>query len=220
MTAILAYLPFNHLGDVLFILYSISEIVALEGNEIAQNLKDFLVSNGFSDADIDPNYIDHIEKAAAKKNPTRTKTLAVMSKAAQFDSSIFSQLCFQGCSLSLLVRLYFYLLEVYKGVSEKRLVEYEPSEKERINDRGTVRSTDVLHFDSKIPCARNQNGLLDKDNLVRQYAIFRSSMRKYDRSFNIREPRSDNEDTDHSNEETNMSVLENLTKKRKVSGIR
>jgi len=40
MTAILAYLPFNHLGDVLFPLYSISEIVALEGNEIAQNLKE------------------------------------------------------------------------------------------------------------------------------------------------------------------------------------
>jgi len=100
MTAILAYLPFNHLGDVLFPLYSISEIVALEGNEIAQNLKDILVSNGFADAEIDPNYIDDVEKAVGKKkNPSRTKTLAVMRKAAQFDtSSLFSQLCFQGCS--------------------------------------------------------------------------------------------------------------------------
>jgi hypothetical protein len=100
MTAILAYLPFNHLGDVLFPLYSISEIVALEVNEIAQNLKDILVSNGFADAEIDPNYIDDVEKAVGKKkNPSRTKTLAVMRKAAQFDSSsLFSQLCFQGCS--------------------------------------------------------------------------------------------------------------------------
>ena len=81
-------------------LYSISEIVALEVNEIAQNLKDILVSNGFADADIDPNYIDDVEKAVGKKkNPSRTKTLAVMRKAAQFDSSsLFSQLCFQGCS--------------------------------------------------------------------------------------------------------------------------
>ena len=63
-------------------------------------MKDILVSNGFADADIDPNYIDDVEKAVGKKkNPSRTKTLAVMRKAAQFDcSSLFSQLCFQGCS--------------------------------------------------------------------------------------------------------------------------
>ena len=127
MTAILAYLPFNHLGDVLFPLYSISEIVALEGNEIAQNLKDILVSNGFADAEIDPNYIDDVEKAVGKKkNPSRTKTLAVMRKAAQFDtSSLFSQLCFQGCSFVVVSSSIFLSVgSIQRGVG-KRLVDYE-----------------------------------------------------------------------------------------------
>lgn len=85
-----------------------------------------MVSNGFSDADIDPNYIDDVEKAVAKKNPSRTKTLAVIRKAAQFDSSsLFSQLCFQGCSFVVVSSSIFLSVgSIQRGVG-KRLVDYE-----------------------------------------------------------------------------------------------
>ena len=75
--------------------------------------------------------------------------------------------------------------EAYKAVTDKRLAEYDPSEKERINERGTIKTINLHSFDSQIPNSFSKNRTFDKDNLIRQYAIFRSCMRNYDRSFNV-----------------------------------
>lgn len=181
VTEILAYLPFNHLADVLYILHSISETIALEGNEMLQNLTSFLRSSGLGEVDPDPSCVDVVEKAASKKNPSRSKTLSSIGNK-QFDTKEFVELCFNASSLSLLVRLYFYLREAYKGVSEKRLVEYDPGEKERIHERGASKASN-LTFDSHLPNSYNANGSINKDALIKQYAIFRSSMRRFDNSF-------------------------------------
>ncbi len=190
-TAILAHLPFTHLGDVLFILHLITEAITLEGNELMGNLARFLNSMGFSDVDPDTSVVDCLEKAATKKNPSRTKVLSAMQKN-DFHTEKFATFCIKASSLSLLVRLYFHLRAAYKGVTEKRLTEYNPDEKERINDRGVSKSSNLGEFDSRIPFSLTASGKFDKDNMVRQYAIFRSLMRKYDDFFNVN-PDGDNE---------------------------
>lgn len=210
VTEILAYLPFNHLGDVLFILHSISETIALEGNETLRNLATFLRSSGLTDADPDPTVVDEAEKAASKKNPSRSKSLSVLQNNEGFDLYKFSELCSKACSLSLLVKLYFYLRDAYKGVTEKRLVEYNPGEKERINDRGMVKAANLLSFDSHMPNTFTSCGIIDKDNLIRQYAIFRSAMRKYDSSFMVQ-----NEDSKNNSSEDDTD--DKVHKKRKIS---
>ena len=183
-TEILAFLPFSHLGDVLFILHLISETITLEGNELMGNLSRFLNANGFSEVDPDASVVDCLEEAATKKNPSRTKKLTSMHKD-DFDTGKFGSLCIKASSLSLLVRLYFHLRDSYKGVTEKRLAEYNPDEKERINDRGISKSISLSRFDSQIPSSFTVSGKFDKDNMIRQYAIFRALMRKYDDFFNV-----------------------------------
>lgn len=183
-TEILAFLPFSHLGDVLFILHLVSETITLEGNELMGNLSRFLNANGFSEVDPDATVVDCLEEAATKKNPSRTKKLACMHKDG-FDIGKFASLCTKASSLSLLVRLYFHLRDSYRGVTEKRLAEYNPDEKERINDRGISKSFNLSRFDSQIPSSFSVSGKFDKDNMIRQYAIFRALMRKYDDFFNV-----------------------------------
>ncbi len=212
ISEILAYLPFNHLGDVLFIIHSISETIALEGNEITRKMAAFLQSNGISDTDPDPSYFDVLEKAATKKQPCRTKALAAVNKKG-FNLKRFAELCTESCSLTLLVRLYFYLREGYKGVTDKRLVEYDPSEKERINERGVSKGTNVPPFDSQIPLSYSNKGAIDKDNLIRQYALFRNNMRNYDRSFSIQSEDSEQDDNKDNSEDSTD------TRKRKLTDI-
>ncbi len=209
-TEILANLPFTHLGDVLFILHMVSEVVTLEGNELMGTMTRFLNAMGFHEVDPDTSVVDCVEKAATKKNPSRTKALATMNKTG-FDTDKFAVLCTKASSLSLLVRLYFHLREAYKGITEKRLAEYNPDEKERINDRGASKSLNFNRFNNQIPSSFNASGKVDKDNMIRQYAVFRSSMRKYDEYFNVN---SDSED-----KSVNESVFISIEKKRKLHDI-
>lgn len=212
ITEILAHLPYNHLGDVVFILHSISETIVLEAHETMHQLTVFLQSNGL-DADPDSSIVDLVEKAASKKNPSRSNDLAAINKK-HFDTVKFSELCCKGCSLSLLIRLYFYLRECFKGVTEKRLIEYDPSEKERINDRGAIKANTTVPMDSTIPNSFTRSGSIDTENLIRQYAIFRSSMRKYENSFLIQsevKQVSDEENDDGEHErKRKQSVLETI----------
>lgn len=158
---VLAYLPYNHLGDVLFVIHNIASIVNLESNEILTKMNSFLRSYGLSEKDADT-----VEKDKLRR---------IMNKPAfkKEDKMKFAELCAAANSIVLLVRLSTFLREAYSGVTTARLMEYHPGEKERITDRGISRIDDTLTFHSKFPLAISPDGKkVDLDVLANQYLEF------------------------------------------------
>lgn len=91
----------------------------------------------------------------------------------------FADLCAEASSFTLMLRLKSFLRDAYSGITEHRLREYLPNEKERIADRKVV-MMDVPKFDSKIESSYKSNGSLDKDSLINQYVSFRQVLREHD----------------------------------------
>jgi len=184
ITEVLASLPFNHLGDVIFTIHTISEKISLETYEVMRKITQFLHLYGLSSTDPDPTTVDTLEKASMNKSPIRTKDCKPMNTKS-FDTLKFAELCTKASTLSLLMRLNMFLKEAYK-VQDKRLLDYDPSEKERINDRGISINSNVRRFDFQLPNAYFDKSF-DKDNLIRQYSIFRRLMRDYDTTFVLKD---------------------------------
>ena len=179
---VIAYLPYNHLGDVLFIIHNIAGVLSLEGNETMSRLMSFLRPYGLSNDDGDPTEEDKLERAALKPNPSKSKGLGAMTKKS-FDAAKFADLCAEASALVLLLRLSDFLREAYSGATHTRVLAYLPGEKERITDRGISQINNVTPFNSKIPSAiAAGSNLFDSDNLICQYAEFRQLMRTYDSS--------------------------------------
>jgi len=175
---IIAHLPYNHLGDVLFIVHHVSGSVAMEGNEFMMRFTDFLHPYGLTNnKDADLTEKDIIEKAARAKKPSKNTALKVIH-SKKFDLSMFAELCAASVTMVLLLRLKLYLRQAYSGVTEVRLREYLPNEKERITDRGISPSAEISRFNANIPNSYKVDGqTFDRDGLIRQYAEFRSLMR-------------------------------------------
>ena len=193
ISEVIAYLPYSHLGDLLFIVHRISGIVALEGNEIMSRLSSFLRPYGLSGEDVDPGEIDKIERALSNSDLDKATDLSVMFKSS-FDIVTFANLCAEASAIVLLLRLSKFLREAYSGLTITRVNEYLPGEKERPTDRGISRINNIAPFNSKIMGANIAEVNSDHLNyLICQYTEFRQKMRADD---NGRTFLSDNDDND------------------------
>jgi cohesin loading factor subunit SCC2 len=174
---VLAYLPYNHLGDVLCILHTISSIVDLRGSDILSKLSEFLFSVGITNQKDGLNKRDIVEKAASKKYPSKCNGLEAL-RNPDFDSENFIELCAEASSLTLLLRVGAFLRSSYAGATVARLSEYHPGEKERPSDRGVARLSNGASLFSSQICGSGMKDCLDIDCAIRQYAEFCEMMRE------------------------------------------
>ncbi|KAL7576521.1 hypothetical protein ACA910_018019 [Epithemia clementina (nom. ined.)] len=178
---ILAHLPYTTALDPLFIIHKIGSIAALQGYQILDNfailLRPLRIDNSDEWDDTNEDE-DPLEKSAKEKFPCRTKHARPLTDG-NFDLMSFAKLCQRSGGFVLLMRLKTYLRHVYK-LSEIRCFEFNPTEKEKVFDRGIFRIDKPPPFDSKLPVAEIANfskQKLDVDALIRQYAEFRQSLR-------------------------------------------
>jgi len=170
MSEVIAYLPYNHLGDVLYIVNRINSIASLDGSEIFARMNTFLSSFGLSTNDADLADVDHLEKVSLTSNPTDANSIE------KIDIIQFSELCSEASAIMLLLRLSNFLCEAYTGVTSTRLRSFLPGEKERITDRGISRINNISPFKSQITI---NNGII---SLIHLYREFKKVMRTFDTS--------------------------------------
>jgi len=169
MSEVIAYLPYNHLGDVLFIVHRINAIASLEGNEIFAKMNTFLRPFGLSNDNADLAEVDQLEKVSLTSNPSEAKGIE------KIDISEFYELCSEASAIVLLLRLSVFLCEAYTGVTSTRLRSFLPGEKERITDRGVCRINNIPPF-KKITINKGMN------SLIHLYREFKKEMRFFDAS--------------------------------------
>lgn len=164
---ILAHLPYTALNDPLFIIYHSSCITALDGQSIINEFARLLGGDM-----CDPNSgEDDIEIAAKKKGAFQPKDFDLESKTEEF-----AQLCVNASPIIFLLQLKSFLRRAY-NLSEARISEYVPSEKERIHEKG-VSISDSIH-----PFSCNMNPIFDSaknidwDSAINVYCKFRRLMR-------------------------------------------
>lgn len=151
---ILAHLPYTALSDPLFIVYHSSCITALDGQTIINQFAEL-----FEGDMCDPNSEeDDIERAAKEGNFDPNK-FALKTKSAAF-----GQLCIDACRILPLLQLKTFLCRAY-NLSEARMTEYVPSEKERIHEKGVTIS------DSISPFACNMDSIFDEGHINWNNAI-------------------------------------------------
>ena len=133
---ILAHLPYTGLDDPLFIVYHSSCITALDGQSIINQFAELL------EGDLcDPNSEeDDIERVAKKKGDFDPNEFGLQTKSAAF-----GQLCINACRILPLLQLKNFLGRAY-NLSEARVTEYVPSEKERIHEKGVTISNSIPAF--------------------------------------------------------------------------
>jgi len=179
VSQILAYLPYRTVTDPLFIIHQIGLSVTLQGSNILEQLACLLRPVGLASSDEydDTNFAeDDLERAACSKFPSRTQEARALG-SEDFDIQAFAALCNAGTALTLLLRLKQYLRELYK-LSETRCLEYDPSAKERISDKGITKSDTATPFKASVPIERKSSSAVNIDLLLRQYAEFRQLMRE------------------------------------------
>lgn len=153
-----AHLPYNHLGDVLFIIHHISQIILMEGHDLFDKIDHFLRPYGVVNKKI---------------NDGKVNISSICMK--HFDVNKFAEFCAKASSLVLLLRLKFFLRKAYIGITAIRLQSYTPSEKERTTDRGISKPTCITKFNSDIESAfKDDNVTFDIESLMRLYTEFRT----------------------------------------------
>jgi cohesin loading factor subunit SCC2 len=180
---ILAYLPYEASGDILYIAHEIVKARSLHEDEIVEALAALLRPVGLSSSDaLDESLIDEdaLERAAAAKFPSRTNEAKALSRPG-FDVALFAARCHEASALTLLLRLKTYLCVTY-NVSDARVHEYNPEGKESIPDKGISKpAAGSALFDSSIGVGGRGRGLGPRspnlDHLIRVYAAFRRAMR-------------------------------------------
>lgn len=173
---VLVYLPYSHLGDVLFLVHSIYNIAAVKGFELLNSFVKHLKPFGLYNDDVDFDDIDEIEKAALKKHPCNTPIFKTLDSSG-FDFNTFAEICEEASKITLLLRVATFLKMSYSGLTAARLIDYHPGQTERPTDRGVIRLSNKSAFSSVILDSKT-NGVLNLDNIIRQYAEFRQIMRK------------------------------------------
>ena len=165
---ILAHLPYTALNDPLFIVYNLSCITALDGQTIIYNFAQLLGGDL-----CDPNSEeDDIERAAKqKKGKFDPAELGLEPKSAEF-----GQLCVNACRVLPLLQLKNFLRKAY-NLSEARMTEYVPSEKERIHEKGISISDSIPAFSCTVEPIFDGQQNINWNSAVRIYSIFRALMR-------------------------------------------
>jgi hypothetical protein len=149
----------------------------LRGPQLLERLVSFLASQnvaGIDGLDADISKEDVLEQAAKCKNPSETETVATM-KSSSFDISTFVDLCAEVSSFVILCRLTDFLKKNY-GLSDQRCMEFLPTDKERIGDKGISAPERMEQFDSQIEITTSTS----VEALIKVYAEFRYLMRKDD----------------------------------------
>jgi cohesin loading factor subunit SCC2 len=169
---ILAHLSYNTADNPLYIIYHITSMVTLQGEQILERLADVLRTVGLSSDDRldDSNACeDALERAANARFPSRTQEAQALNSPS-FDLEEFTYLCRAGAAMALLLRLKLYLCRVY-NLNETKCIEYNPTQKERPTDKGLTK----VEVSKQFNCAVAP-GLLhdrvDKDALIRQVRCF------------------------------------------------
>jgi len=162
---ILAHLPYTALNDPLFIVYHLSCITALDGQSIINQFAKLLGGDL-----CDPNSeADDIEKR--KKGKFDPKEFELESKSAEF-----GQLCVNACRILPLLQLKNFLRKAY-NLSEARMTEYVPSEKERIHEKGVSISDSIPAFSCNMDPIFDGQQNINWDSAAKVYAWFRTLMR-------------------------------------------
>jgi len=192
---ILAHLPYTASMDPLFIIYHVSNVIAVHGEPLLDRITHFLGPHSTENADMaDEDYDDgnleedDLEKAAKSKVPSRTKAASVLGKQ-KFVLSTFAELCAEAAAMVLLIRLKNFLKKAY-SLSEARCMEYNPNDKEKISDKNINLPEEIPMFNSEIEGFINDSAVnsvkqrspysssaLNKDALICAYAEFRRLMR-------------------------------------------
>ena len=137
---ILAHLPYTSLNDPLFIAYNLSCITALDGQSIINQFAEL------TEGDLcDPNAGEDDIERAAKKGNFKPKDFGLETKSAEF-----GQLCINACRILPLLQLKNFLRKAY-NLSEARMTEFVPSEKERINEKGVSINDSIPAFSCNLP---------------------------------------------------------------------
>ncbi len=167
---ILAHLPYNSLNDPLFIVYHSSCITALDGQAIINRFAEIF------DGDIcDPNSDeDDIERAWKKNSTINPNTIGLKSKSKQRK---FGQVCVNACRILPLLQLKKFLCKAY-NLSESRMSEYVPSEKERINEKGVSICDSIPAFSCSLPPIFDLQHNINWNNAVAIYVSIRLLMRE------------------------------------------
>lgn len=122
---ILAHLPYTTLNDPLFCVYNASCISTLDGQTVVKALAEVVGGDV-----CDPNSGEDEIEQAVKKGNFDAKKFGLKGKEKEF-----GQLCVDASRIIPLLLLKNFLRKAY-NLSEARIVEYLPSEKERINEKG------------------------------------------------------------------------------------
>lgn len=164
---IIAYLPYNHLQDVLHVVSTIHRHVGFDAAELGAKMHAFLQPYGVVNEDFDFGDIDALERAALQPNSSTAKAIK------RIDKKKFADLCSEASSVELLLRVSSFLRDSYASLTDKRLNDYFPGEKEKIADRGVTRISKTA-FSSSIPHSGSIN------DCISQYAAFRKALRNFD----------------------------------------
>eukprot|EP00584_Thalassiosira_punctigera_P002031 CAMPEP_0172528242 /NCGR_PEP_ID=MMETSP1067-20121228/2692_1 /TAXON_ID=265564 ORGANISM="Thalassiosira punctigera, Strain Tpunct2005C2" /NCGR_SAMPLE_ID=MMETSP1067 /ASSEMBLY_ACC=CAM_ASM_000444 /LENGTH=1791 /DNA_ID=CAMNT_0013312123 /DNA_START=38 /DNA_END=5413 /DNA_ORIENTATION=+ len=164
---ILAHLPYTALNDPLFIVYHSSCITALDGQAIIYQFTELLGGDL-----CDPNSEeDDIERAAKKSGTFDPNEFGLLSKSAEF-----GQLCVNACRILPLLQLKNFLRKAYH-LSEARMTEFVPSEKERIHEKGISISDSVPPFSCVMDPIFDAQQNINWNGAVNVYATMRAMMR-------------------------------------------
>ena len=165
---ILAHLPYTSLNDPLFIVYNSSCITALDGQSIINHFAELLGGDL-----CDPNSEEDDIERAAKKNKRKfdPKEFELEPKSAEF-----GQLCVNACRILPLLQLKDFLRRAY-NLSEARITEYVPSEKERIHEKGVSIGDSIPAFSCNFEPVFDGQQNINWNNAAKIYTAFRILMR-------------------------------------------
>ncbi|KAL7555019.1 hypothetical protein ACHAWF_018600 [Thalassiosira exigua] len=167
---ILAHLPYTALNDPLFIVYNASCITALDGQTIIYGFSKLM---GGDLCDPNPGE-DDIERAAKGARNFDPNEYGLETKSAEF-----GQLCINACRVLPLLHLKNFLRKAY-NLSEARITEYVPSEKERIHEKGISISDSVPAFSCDVHPIFDDQENINWNVAIKIYAQLRILMRDSD----------------------------------------
>lgn len=169
---VLATLPYNNASDPLFIVYHCNARLS-DAEMFAEKMAGFLRPYGLAPEDmydILDDEEDVIEEAAKVNVPSKSKDVAVMA-GREFDLDTFADLCSSASALVLLMKLKSHLTRAF-NLSEARMREYIPGEKDRISDKGhTSTATTVFSIETYV------SGGSKLDECIMRYADWKKAIR-------------------------------------------
>ncbi len=155
------------------IIYSCIIGIFIESNTILLHKQNPPILNSICDPNVEE---DELEQAAKLKDPKKSKQAAILFNG-NISSQKFGHLCVEASMIILLLKLKNFLRKSY-GITETRISEYLPSEKDKLFEKGVSKLDDSL-FDGAVENIFEDSKLeINWDAAIRTYATFRVLMRE------------------------------------------